>query len=198
MGVASIRPVDNMQASGPLLQRVAAGDARAARQFYERYQGFVMAMARRFLRSSADVEDITQDILFEVHRTAHRFDPTRAPESAYVATVARRRLIDAFRRRKAERHALDVERMMVATRPTSREPLPRADVRTAARALLRLRPPLRRAVYFSVVGGLAHSEIARRMAVPLGTVKSHIRRGLAVVRAEVASLDHDDGHPAAA
>jgi RNA polymerase sigma-70 factor, ECF subfamily len=166
--------------TAPLLPRVAAGDALAARECVTRYAPLVLRLARRFSRSPAELEDASQDIFLELFRCAGRYREETAPEAAFVTMLARRRLIDSYRQRKPEVFGLDPEAFGAVTQDSAGEE--RADANAATLALQRLRPVQQQAVYLAAIRGLPHREVAEEMHLPLGTVKSHIRRGLAAVR----------------
>lgn len=161
-----------------LLPRVAAGDELAVRECVTRYGPLIWALVRRWSPDMRDAEDAVQEVFVDLWRSASRYDATRATEAGWVAMVTRRRLIDRLRRRQ---------------RAVELEPLPddfdRADEREVdldrqarvelAHAVLRALPDAQRTMLeLSLVHGRTHDEIARETGTPLGTVKSHIRRGL--------------------
>jgi len=168
----------------PLLPRVAAGDPTAVRECLARYGGLVLALARRFLGNAADAEDVTQDVFVELWKHAARFDPACASEPTFVTMITRRRLID--HKRRAGRR-LSPEPLLEAV-PERTGPSPfaevdgRDDVARARRALGELRDDQRSIILLAVDDGLTHEQIAERTGLPVGTVKTHIRRGLLRVR----------------
>lgn len=168
------------RAEQPLLPRVARGDAAAARACIERYGPLVFSMARRFFASDAEVQDATQDVFLELWRCAGRFEESTATEAAFVVVIARRRLIDRRRSRKHDSATVDIDDLTLAADTTSMER--HTDGRTAARVLEGLAVDQRQALVLFAVHGMAHQEIADELAMPLGTVKSHIRRGLSLIR----------------
>lgn len=162
----------------PLLPRIAAGDERAVRDCVARYGALVWSLARRWSPDSSDAEDAVQEIFIDLWRTAARYDVSRTSEAGWVAMIARRRLIDRARRRERlpalESIPDDFDVASENERDLDREW--RAD---QARAVLRELPPAqRRMLELSLLHGRTHDEIARETETPLGTVKSHIRRGL--------------------
>ncbi len=164
----------------PLLPRVALGDELAARECIQRYAPLVSSMARRFFGATAECDDAAQDVFLELWRCASRFDEGTASEAAFVVMIARRRLIDRARSRRRAPATLDVDALSLTAPGGSLER--HTDARTAARALEGLRADQRNAVLLATVHGMAHEEIASELELPLGTVKSHIRRGLSAVR----------------
>lgn len=180
----------------PVLGRVAAGDAAATRECLSRYGNLVWSIARRF--EAADAEDAVQEIFLDLWKSAARFDPAIASEPAFVAMLARRRLIDRrrmrMRRPTADQPlAGDSSDGMLALDPnptTSADTC--AEAKQAARALDQLRPEQRQVLVLSTVQGLSHGEIAERTGMPLGTVKAHARRGLLSIRAALGGVDQGD------
>jgi RNA polymerase sigma-70 factor (ECF subfamily) len=165
--------------TGDVLPRVAAGDQAAVRECLSRYGGLVWSLARRLLGPS-DAEDAVQEVFVDLWKSAGRFDAGRGSELTFVGALARRRLID--RRRAAGR------RPELAPLPDS---LPAADDDTVERrdeadrawqAVGELGDAERRVLTLAIRGGLTHDEIARATGLPLGTVKTHARRGLQRVR----------------
>jgi RNA polymerase sigma-70 factor (ECF subfamily) len=142
----------------------------------------VWSLARRFLGNTTDAEDAVQDVFIDLWKNAARYDPARASEPTYITMIARRRLIDRKRR---------------AGRTVTAQPLPEEaiggggnnsrleiqdEAAKAAAVLNELREEERRVIQMAVYQGLTHEEIAATTGLPIGTVKTHIRRGLLRVR----------------
>jgi len=170
-----------------LLTRVAGGDPGAVRDCIARYGGLVWSIARRF--EGHDAEDAVQEIFLDLWKSAARFDPRIASEPAFVAMIARRRLIDRRRtqRRRPATETIDSE---PAIADAGRGPDSCAEASQAARALDRLRPEQRRVLVLAT-HGLSHGEIAERTGMPLGTVKAHARRGLQSIRAALLGVQEE-------
>lgn len=170
---------DRSAAPEPLLPRVARGEAAAVEACLARYAPLVWSLARRLVRNPSVLEEIVQEIFVDVWKSAGSYDPGRASEATFIATIARRRVIDRQRRaaRAPEAEVLDEETVAVADEALERVEQ-RDEAGRAARALATLRPEQRRVILMSVVDGRTHEEIATATGMPLGTVKSHIRRGL--------------------
>jgi RNA polymerase sigma-70 factor (ECF subfamily) len=170
-----------------LLGRVARGDPGAVRDCLARYGGLVWSIARRF--EAHEAEDAVQEIFLDLWKSAARFDPTLASEPAFVAMIARRRLID--RRRTRQRQPTTEA---ITTEPPiadhARGPDACAEARQAARALDQLRPEQRRVLVLAT-HGLSHGEIAAQTGMPLGTVKAHVRRGLQSIRAALLGVEEE-------
>jgi RNA polymerase sigma-70 factor (ECF subfamily) len=166
-----------------ILERVARGDQQAVRQCIDEFGGLVWAIARRMTRSRADAEDAVQDIFIDVWRSAARYDASQGSEKVFVTTIARRRLIDRIRRGRMNA-MMDgeeaLEDLRFAEKGNEGEIL--AEAERAAQVVARLRPDQRKVLRMGLLEGLTHSEIATATGMPLGTVKTQMRRGLIQVR----------------
>jgi RNA polymerase sigma-70 factor (ECF subfamily) len=171
--------VNESTVAPPLLPRIAAGDELAVRECVARYGSLVWALARRWSPDLRDVEDVVQDVFVDLWRSAHRFDPARATEAGWVAMVTRRRLIDRMRRRQ---RAVELEPLPDDFDQADDRETPDLDRQARveqAHTVLQALPPVQRTMLeLSLLHGRTHDEIARETGTPLGTVKSHIRRGL--------------------
>jgi RNA polymerase sigma-70 factor (ECF subfamily) len=167
----------------PVLPDVARGDRAAVQRCMARYGALVWSIARRFSPTSADAEDATQEIFLDLWRSAARFDAARGSERVFVTMIARRRLIDRMRSQRSriahEVPGLEDEAAQVGTDPRIDRC---AEAEIARAALEELPQEQRKVIQLSVVEGLSHAEIATRTGLPLGTVKTLIRRGLIKVR----------------
>jgi len=167
-----------------LLHRVARGDDAAVRECIARFGGLVWTLAHRAGLKDAEAEDAVQEVFAELWRSGGRYDPAIASETAFIATIARRRLID--RRRRATRHAgasaiIDDEQIRAVEPPPP--PVDSSDdAMKAAHALGTLSPDQQRVLRLAVYEGLSHELISRATGLPLGTVKTHARRGLMRLR----------------
>jgi len=167
-----------------LLTQIATGDMAAVGEFLRRHTALVWGQARRLCRNAQDAEDAVQDIFLEVWRSADRYDPAQGSEVTFVATIARRRLIDRLRR-QASRPAADLleDPGTVPAKADGDDVDVRDEVARARVAMERLRPEQREVLERALGHGQSHQEIAAAVGIPLGTVKSHARRGLIRLRA---------------
>jgi RNA polymerase sigma-70 factor (ECF subfamily) len=168
-----------------VLPRIAAGDPAAVPDCIARYGGLVWSLARRFLGNATDAEDAVQDVFIELWKNAARYDPARSSEPTYITMIARRRLID--RKRRAGRapavQALPDDPLGAPAGSPGADRIEIADeAAKAAAALGELRADERRVIQMAVLQGMTHEEIAAATGLPVGTVKTHIRRGLIRVR----------------
>jgi RNA polymerase sigma factor (sigma-70 family) len=170
-----------------LLPKVAKGEAGAVRACIDRFGGLVWSLARRMTFSDAEAEDAVQEIFIEVWQSAYRYDVNVASETAFVAMIARRRLID--RRRKIARRPVYAHLAEGSAEGSvgSADVGPDAmqtseDAERASAAMSKLSTEQQRVLRLSIFHGLSHEKIARSTGLPLGTVKTHARRGLIRIR----------------
>lgn len=168
-----------------LLLAVARGDQAAFAALYDRVGSLVHGIVRRVVRDPAQSEEVTQEVMVEVWRTAVRFDPDRGSARTWILTMAHRRAIDRVRSEQASRnrtqrvagqqHARDFdevsERVEVA--------FEHEQVRTALSTLTDLQ---RQAVELAYYQGYTYREVAELLDTPLGTVKTRMRDGLIRLR----------------
>ncbi|MGO9113957.1 MAG: RNA polymerase sigma factor, partial [Thermoguttaceae bacterium] len=143
----------------------------------------VWSMARRFAGNHADAEDAVQEVFVELWRHAGRFDAAVAAESTFIATVARRRLIDRHRRRARQPEVVPLVAEPPAAARSESDRLETLEEARRARGMLEhLRPEQRQVLELSFDQGMSQQEIADATRLPLGTVKTHTRRGLIQLR----------------
>ncbi len=176
-------PLNDKHVPESLLRRVATGDSSAVDEVLDRYGGLVWSLARRFCPNSADAEDAAQEVFIDLWQSARRFDESLASEATFVAMIARRRLIDRFRRSGRRR---DLAGLATDVAGNDNNPSVRAEmldeVAKISAAMTSLRPEQQQVLKLSIYDGLTHDEIARSTGLPLGTVKTHARRGLMRIR----------------
>lgn len=171
----------------PLLPRIAAGEERAVAECLRRYGSLVWSLARRWSAEAGDAEDAAQEIFIDLWKTAARYDASRTSEAGWVAMIARRRLIDRARRRDRQ-PALDTMPDDFDVADDREQDLDRTWRAERARAVIGELPNAQRHMLeLALLHGHTHEEIARTTGTPLGTVKSHIRRGLQRARELLAA-----------
>lgn len=164
------------------LQRVAAGDQSAVRVFVERYNAAIWSLARKYCGNTAEAEDAVQDIFVELWEKADRFNPDRASEYTFTTMIARRRLIDRLRRKGRSVQMVPLTETSETTQSQA-DPLEQDEtVRLAQQALKNLPDSQQQVIRHSIYDGLTHSQISEKLGLPLGTVKTHARRGLMKLR----------------
>jgi len=166
-----------------VLARIAQGDQRAVRECIDQFGSLIWSIARRLTRTRADAEDAVQEIFTDVWRSAGRFDPSQGSEKVFVTTIARRRLIDRLRRVSNQGTTASTDEIeTLAWADPGIHAETSAEAQTAARAVMQLRPEQRQVLELGLLQGLSHAEIAEALQMPLGTVKTMMRRGLIQVR----------------
>lgn len=167
-----------------LLIRVAEQDERALSSLYDATIARVFALARRVAGNEADAEEVVCDVYSQVWDTAPSYDTKRGTVMAWLMMLCRSRALDLLRRNasRQEAHRRHAEQ---ATAGGLSHWDPVDDVRANTRlheALSKLPAERRQVVGLAYFRGLSHEEIATTAALPLGTVKSHVRRGLLTLR----------------
>lgn len=168
-----------------LIGRVARGDQDAFGRVYDLVSGPVLGLIRSVLRDPAQSEEVAQEVLVEVWRTAARFQPARGSGMTWVLTLAHRRAVDRVRSAQAsadrEQRAALLDRTPAYDEVTEQVEarLEREQVRRCLRTLTELQ---RQSVTLAYYRGLAYREVAELLSVPLGTVKTRMRDGLIRLR----------------
>ncbi|MET9558054.1 sigma-70 family RNA polymerase sigma factor [Streptomyces sp. NPDC006645] len=168
-----------------LLGRVARGDQEAFAHVYDMVCGPVLGLVRSVLRDPAQSEEVTQEVLLEVWRSAPRFQAAKGSGMTWVLTLAHRRAVDRVRSAQAssdrEHRAALLDRTPAFDEVTEQveSRLEREQVRRCVRTLTELQ---RQSVTLAYYQGLAYREVAELLAVPLGTVKTRLRDGLIRLR----------------
>lgn len=171
-----------------ILNRIASGDKTAVENCLDKYGGLVWSLARRMCPN--DAEDAVQEIFIDIWKNAARFDAAQASETTFVAMIARRRLIDRIRKITRQPNVDSFEDILVEPSDNSDGKIQTGvEARQAAEALKELRSEQRQILHLSIIQGFSHQEIADALQMPLGTVKTHARRGLIRVR-EILGLEN--------
>lgn len=168
-----------------LLQRVGEGDTRAVTECIDRFGGLVWSLARKLIGNPVEAEDAVQEVFIGLWQNAVRYDPSVASEATFVTMIARRRLIDRWRKagRRPNGDAADVDDLALHAESDDNGPVELAEeAARATEAIKQLRPEQREVLNLAVCQGWSHQLVADRLCLPLGTVKTHVRRGLMRVR----------------
>jgi RNA polymerase sigma-70 factor (ECF subfamily) len=176
-----------------LVARIAAADTRALEALYDLTVGRVYGMARSITRNAECAEEVTEDVFWQAWRQALRFDRSRGSVMAWLLTLARSRALDHLRRADnaiahPEPHSLLADPGSDAEAPPGRLDAMQRE-RALGAALDTLDPLPRQLVALAFYRGLTHDEIAQETQLPLGTVKSHIRRALQSLRRALGAFD---------
>ncbi|GAB2621911.1 sigma-70 family RNA polymerase sigma factor [Streptomyces capparidis] len=167
-----------------VMLRVAQGDGQAFEELYARVSGPVYGLALRVLRDPAQSEEVAQEVLVEVWRTAPRFDAARGSARGWILTLAHRRAVDRVRSAQAAR-TRESRAGRVAGRPFDEvaESVEAAlEQESVRRCLGRLTELQRQSVTLAYYDGYSYPEVARLLRLPLGTVKTRMRDGLTRLR----------------
>ncbi|HEY7433006.1 MAG TPA: ECF RNA polymerase sigma factor SigK [Streptosporangiaceae bacterium] len=166
-----------------LLIHVARGDTEAFEAVYDRLAGPVYGVIRRVLRDPSQSEEVTQEVLLEVWRTATRFDPAVGGAATWVMTIAHRRAIDRVRSVTAaadrEHKTADIRTPHDEVAEAVEASLDRERVR---RCLDRLTDVQRESITMAYYGGYSYRQVAELLTVTLGAIKTRIRDGLIRMR----------------
>jgi len=166
-----------------MLSRIAAGDGAAVAEIVATFGGLVWSIARRLSPTPSDAEDAVQEIFLDVWKSAARFDPAQGSEKVFVTMIARRRLIDRLRRHSLQPASADTQELeSIAFAVPGLQGEIAVDAERAAHAVGQLKPDQQRVIALAVLEGLTHSEISAATGMPLGTVKTQMRRGLIELR----------------
>ncbi|MGP3928248.1 ECF RNA polymerase sigma factor SigK [Streptomyces sp. 8N616] len=168
-----------------LVGRVASGDEEAFEQVFEALAGPVLGMARRVLRDPGQAEDVAQEVMLEVWRTAARFQPERGTVAMWVMTMAHHRAVDRVRAEQsaAEREHLAASRDRNAAFDDVAETVEtQLEWHQVRRCLRTLSEVQRQSVTLAYYRGLTCQEVARLLGTPLGTVKARMRDALIRLR----------------
>jgi len=183
-----------MALDDPLLERIARGERDAVAQCIEQYSGLVWSLARRFIGNEADAEDAVQEVFLEIWSTAGRYDASRSGEATYISMIARRRLIDRVRKlgREPDSEPLqDAEQLLVRDDRVALEAS--VDTSRVMDVMETMEPAQKQVLQMSTWLGMSHAAIAQHTDMPLGTVKSHLRRGLLRIREQLADFAGSNG-----
>lgn len=164
-----------------ILNRIAAGDQFAVENCINQYGNLIWALAKKYTNTREDAEDAVQEIFTEIWQNAARYDSTKAKETTFITMIARRRLIDRVRKiyRRPQTSSLETTFVAKSYEPSA---FKQVQVKEIVKAMQVLRPEQRELMLLNIYEGMSHGEISEATGVPLGTVKTHIRRGFERVR----------------
>lgn len=160
-----------------LLRRMASGDSQALATFYDRHAPRTLGLIARLVPDRTEAEDLLQVTFFEVWSRARQYDPSRAGPLSWLLMIARSRALDHARKRPRPVGLHEAPEPMTVEE-ISRH-LEQSETSGKLHAAMRLLPVEQRQVLLlAFFAGRTHEQIARQLALPLGTVKSRIRMGM--------------------
>lgn len=168
-----------------LLVRVGAGDQRAFGEFYDRVSPRLLGLVRRLLIDHAQAEEVTQEVFLEIWQSAGQFDPNKGAATTWALTMARRRAIDRIRSAQASRDRdtrIGIRDYESAYDEVSETVELRVEHERVEKAMKSLSPVQREAISLAYYGGCTHTEVAEKLGVPVGTVKTRLRDGMIRLR----------------
>jgi RNA polymerase sigma-70 factor, ECF subfamily len=168
-----------------LLVQVARGDEAAFEQLYDVLAGPVFGLVLRIVRNPAQAEEVAQEVLVELWRTATRYDPRRGSAMAWAMTVTHRRAVDRVRSAQASTEREDRVASAAVARPfdeVSEQVAARLEREQVRRCLGTLTDLQRESVMLAYYSGYTYREVADLLEAPLGTVKTRLRDGLIRLR----------------
>lgn len=171
-----------------LLARIAGGDEAAFGQLYDELAPRVLGLVRRLLVDHAQSEEVTQEIFLEIWQNAPRYEASKGGATTWIFTMAHRRAVDRIRSSQAGRDRdvrigiRDYESDYDNVADTVETTIENERVKKAMSQLTELQ---RQAITLAYYGGYSHSEVAEKLKVPIGTIKTRLRDGMIRLRDEL-------------
>ncbi len=180
----------NPKANENLLAKVASGNPEAFEELINKYGNLIWSIARRYLSNQNEAEDAVQEIFVALWQSAGRFDPNKASEITFISMITRRRLIDNLRKNNKHKVLKSIEDSLsddVFSQKSNLEE--NAEISLVIRALKKLDIQDQELLSLSIYQGYSHLEIAKLLNLPLGTVKTKIRRNLMKIRNDIKRIN---------
>jgi RNA polymerase sigma factor (sigma-70 family) len=165
-----------------LAEHFRGGDEHALRIAYDRFGGAVLHLAQRVLGNRSDAEDVTQATFVAAWQGRQTFDPDRGSLLSWLLGIARRKAVDRIRTAVRENRITETIRALPEPAAPAETPERIVDRLVVADELAQLPAEQRRTLELAFYDDLTHPQISAVTGLPLGTVKSHIRRGMANLR----------------
>jgi len=184
MAANAVNTIDRSETGGDdeVLDRFRSGDEHALRWLYDRYGPAVLHLAHAVLGNRHDAEDIVQATFVAAWQSRERYDPQLGSPLSWLLGIARRKAVDLVRLRTRQDRVTDTLRQVETADDRDSDADTVVDRLVVADELRVLEPAQRRVLELSFYDDLTHVQIAALTGMPLGTVKSHLRRGLARLR----------------
>lgn len=173
-----------------LLARIARADRSAFEALYDWYSHPVYSLALHMLRDAGVAQEVAQEVFLSIWRNAGDFDPHRGTGRSWILALAHHKTVDAVRRQRL-RASESLDEESGSGMDIAGEAIRRLDGARVRTALMAISPEQREAIALAYYGGYTQQEIARRLHIPLGTVKTRIRDGMLKLRTMLASGTED-------
>ncbi len=175
------RRVSAMQSddNDSILARIAAGEDGSFELLIEKYGNLVWSIGKKFLYRQSDVEDAVQEVFIAIWKSADKFDSSKAKEITFVSMIARRRFIDHLRKISKHKNLESIDEDN-STHQLYKESMlnESTDLQLIKNAIKSLDIDDQELLNLSIYQGYSHAEISKLLNLPLGTVKTKIRRNL--------------------
>jgi len=183
-----------------LIEGIEARDPSALEILFDRHAAGVFSACQRVAQNASDAEDVLETVFFEIWLHPERFDATRGSPRSYLQLLARSRALDLVRARsRAERRVREARQSAIAD-PGHADPAPLTDVlcrerhQSLRKAVDVLDARQRQVIEMAFFQGMTHAQVAQRLDLPLGTVKSRMRAGLQKLRRLLVHQDGEGGN----
>ena len=174
---------DKTQEDSDILKRIATDDKTAVENCLDVYGSLVRGLAKKYCYTREDIEDAVQEIFIDIWKYAATFDAEKSPEINFIMLIARRRLIDRIRRANSRPQLCFADDAFLNKSNDDHKKLQlHIELKDALQGLERLKPQQKAIVQMAIFGGMSHQEISQTISMPIGTVKSQIRRGFKKIR----------------
>ena len=177
-----------------LIHSLRSGSKQALGILYDRYGSLVYTIALKILKQPSDAEDLTQDIFLNFWKQ-EKFDPNRATLSVYICMMARSRALNRLASHGSYQRSLQRLQWSSPEDRSTATPLEKASLveqqEAVQRALAQLSDLQRQILEMNFYQGLSHSQIAQKLDMPLGTVKTKARQGLMELRQQLGDAVHE-------
>lgn len=166
---------------------MARGDSAALAELYDRYAGAMLALAERIVGRGAEAEDVIHEVFLEAWRQSADYDPARGSVKAWLLLRTRSRSLDVQKSARVSKQvAMHDDSWLAELGDPTRDTAAGADQARVRRVLIELPADQRQVLLLGYFEGLSSSEIAERLGVPIGTVKSRVAAALAALRSALS------------
>jgi RNA polymerase sigma-70 factor, ECF subfamily len=170
-----------------IVHGMARGDSAALALLYDRYSGSMLALAQRIVGRGAEAEDVIHDVFLEAWRHAADYDQARGSVKSWLLLRTRSRSLDVQKSARVSKQVSGLDDAWLAELgDASRDTTAFADQARIRQVLVALPPEQREVLWLGYFEGLSSSEMAERVGVPIGTVKSRVAAALAALRSALS------------